>query len=82
MGRVFGAERTGMEIGVGGVEPWRECGGVEKERGRVHTEEPIEPQIEFCVVGLVTAVVAKHTVMHCLGGSSLVSLGLWTILNS
>ena len=85
MGRVFGAERTGMEIGVGGVEPWRECGGVEKERGRVRTTKRLEPRIgclSYGDLGLVTAVVAKHAVCNCLGDSSVVSLGLWEILNS
>lgn len=64
--------------GSGALERvWRSGKG---KRSRAHTREP---QIGFYDdLGLVTAVVAKHTVMHCLGGSSLVSLGLWTILNS
>ena len=61
------------------------CGGVEKERGRVRTTKRLEPRIgclSYGDLGLVTAVVAKHAVCNCLGDSSVVSLGLWEILNS
>ena len=58
------------------AEEWKR-----KEVACAH-ERTADRVLTGCDLGLVTAVVAKHTVMHCLGGSSLVSLGLWTILNS
>jgi hypothetical protein len=63
-------------LGLGSGGTWRECGGVEKERGRVRKQETAKRVNYTAIWGLVTAVVAKHTVCNCLGDSSLVSLGL------